>query len=168
MLYKGIVYLAGPIGGLTWDEATRWRTHVADLLQPLNCLSPLRDTDDGRSLRSSHHVTDGGRLTNEGKDTAIPFQELFERDKDDCCFKAQFVFFNYLNAKKVSIGTNCELAWCEALSIPRVVVIEDDNNPNLNPFLIPQFCNRFNNIADAVNFTRRHFSLPELSVGGDE
>ena len=159
------VYLAGPIGGLTWEEATRWRTNVASMLSPLECLSPLRDTDDGRSLRSSHHVTDGGRLTNEGKDSAIPFQELFIRDETDCCQRADLVFFNYLGAKTLSVGTNSELSWCRALGIHRVVVIEDEGNPNLHPFLIPQFQNRFNNIADAVNFVRKLFGLQQYLAG---
>ncbi len=162
---KDVIYLAGPIGGLTWEEATRWRTHVASMLSPLECRSPLRDMEDGRSLRSSHHVTDGGRLSNEGKDTALPFEELFARDETDCCFDSTFVFFNYLGAKTLSVGTNSELSWCRALDIPRVVVIEDEGNPNLHPFLIPQFQNRFNNIADAVNFVRKHFDLQQYLAG---
>lgn len=162
---KGVVYLAGPIGGMTWEEASRWRTQVSSVLSPLTCLSPLRDHADGRSLRNSHHVTDGGRDSPEGQASAIPFEELFLRDHDDCCFQAQFVFFNYLGAKKPSFGTNSELAWCHALQIPRVVVIEDEGNPNQNPFLELQFQNRFNNIADAVNFTRSFFNLPAFIAG---
>jgi len=162
---NGVIYLAGPIGGLTWEAATRWRANVASMLSPLTCLSPLRDTDDGRSLRSSHHVTDGGRLTNEGKDSAIPFEELFARDETDCCVLSNLVFFNYLGAKTLSVGTNSELSWCRALAIPRVVVIEDEGNPNLHPFLIPQFQNRFNNVADAVNFVRKRFRLQEYLAG---
>lgn len=161
----GTIYLAGPIGGLTWEEATRWRANVASMLSPLESLSPLRDTEDGRSLRSSHHVTDGGRLTNEGRDSAIPFEELFFRDEEDCCSRADFVFFNYLGAKTLSVGTNSELSWCNALMTERVVVIEDEGNPNLHPFLIPQFKNRFNNIADAVNFVRKRFGLQEYLAG---
>ena len=38
------VYLAGPITGLTWKDATEWRDTVRCVLQPfgISCYSPLR------------------------------------------------------------------------------------------------------------------------------
>lgn len=163
---KDLVYLAGPIGGLTWDEATKWRDHVASLLNSdrIECRSPLRDFDDGRSLRSSHHVVDGGRLTNEGKDTALPFVELFWRDFADAA-EASFILFNFLGAKKQSIGTVCELAWAFAWETPLVVVIDKDNI-NHNPFLEPMMTNMgaiktVETLQEGINAVRRHFNLPE-------
>jgi len=166
MKKKKLVYLAGPIGGLTWDEATQWREHASNLLNndDIKCLSPLRDFDDGRSLRSSHHVVDGGRLTNEGKDTALPFIDLFRRDYQDAR-SADFILFNFLGAKKQSVGTVCELAWAYAWVTPLVVVI-DNENINHNPFLAPMMTALgtrpiVETLQEGINVVRRHFDFPE-------
>jgi len=160
---KNLVYLAGPIGGLTWDEASKWRDHASKLINSftVECLSPLRDMD-GVSLRDSCFVTDGGKIGNEPQDPskdAIPFEKLFDRDYQDVV-DSNFILFNFLGAKKQSVGTVCELAWAWHMRKPYVVVIEPDNI-NHNPFLKKQMRETVPTLQEGINAVRRYFSVPE-------
>lgn len=167
---RTVIYLAGPIGGLTWDEATGWRNGVADMLKPMTTLSPLRPMDMGNGetvdLRDSCFVNDGARLSNESTNkekVVLPFGKLFKRDYMDV-HTCGAMFTNFLGAKVKSVGTLCEIAWAYRRAIPNVVVIDKDN-VNHNPFLDPQYSAQFDNLADAVNWMREKFGWPKYEVG---
>lgn len=97
------VYLAGSITGLSWNEATSWRQHVAAALAPnIRCFSPLRAKQylaRKRALKDSYlaHVMSLSRSIN-------------ERDHHDC-MTCDLIFVNLLGAKRISIGTVMEVAW---------------------------------------------------------
>lgn len=160
------IYLAGPIGGLTWDEASKWRDSVTTLLSPMECRSPLRPLN-GVDLRDSCFVTDSARLSNESVDTSkklLPFGKLFDRDYADC-HECDGVFVNFIGAKKQSVGTICEIAWAFRRGVPLVVVIDKDNI-NHNPFLNPQYTKMFDNLADGVNYMRGAFGYTPYDANG--
>lgn len=172
------MYLAGPIGGLTWEECTGWRTAVDELMKPVTCWSPLRPMGNV-DIRASHFIIDnGGRETSAetNGDGRVPFKLLFERDYEDVR-NADLVFVNFLPAKRYSQGTLMEVSRAYALGIPLIGVMQETGNPNDGPFLRmhfevendaddenPTFYNSMHtDIRSAVNAARRFFKLPEYA-----
>ena len=124
-------YLAGPITGLTRDEAIDWRQKVIEKLPPeIQGYSPMR----GKSFLS--HL---GALPPHGYETMPDIGEIGRimasqtginrRDFNDV-YTSDAVFVNFLGAEKVSIGTVMEIAWAYAFRKPCVVVMEPEKNPH--------------------------------------
>lgn len=122
MKTHGTLYLAGPITGLTFDDATDWREGVRQELEPLGvqCLSPLRHKVYFRD------TTD--LLTATGYDE-LPLscpRGLTTRDRWDTQ-RADVVLVNLLCAERPSIGTMIELGWADSRRIPIVIAMEKTN-----------------------------------------
>ncbi len=147
-VYKPSVYLAGPIGGLTWDEATGWRDQATELLRPMKCFSPLRDLD-GVSLRDSCFVED--RVQVPGTER-IPFSKIFQRDYMDV-HTCEAIFVNFVGAKRHSVGTICEIAWAYRAA-KRMVVVMEKGNINENIFLDIQIHHRAHTLEDGIDMMR--------------
>jgi len=117
------IYLAGPITGLTWDEATIWRKQVSSELAQfgIECFSPLRFKNFlshlDKQLPIQNSYPDFGLSTPRGITT---------RDRWDAT-RCDVMFVNFLGAKKVSIGTVMEIAWADLKRIPVIVIMEPDN-----------------------------------------
>lgn len=134
MVHK-VIYLAGPISGLTSKEATEWRHAVKEQLEPLDikCLSPLRANVHLRNSEGLLDANDNLSDTQESLDSGCQIlamstqRGVVERDKFDC-INANMILVNLLGAKKVSIGTMIEIGWANANGIPIVLVIEDDKS----------------------------------------
>lgn len=114
-----LVYLAGPITGLSYGNATSWRTYAIEQLKPVFGLSPLRgkdylinETDIAAAGYSEHHLSTPKGITS--------------RDRFDCQ-RADVVIMNLVGATRVSIGTMIELGWADSKRIPVIVVMEDGN-----------------------------------------
>ena len=133
-----MVYLAGPIAGLGYDETTDWRNVVTMELHPIKCLSPMRGKEYLQGEKQDVH----NHVFMPGYETAISGPKgIVSRDRFDVT-RCDLVFMNLvrsnkdtdtLGANKVSIGTMVELGWADAYRKP-VVVILDDNNPHIHPF----------------------------------
>ena len=116
------IYLAGPIEGCSYEECTSWREEFIKLIpKEIQCLSPMREKTF---------------LQHETKTANCPVDAMMSSDRGimtrDCydCHRADLLVINFLNAKRVSIGTVMELAWAWHAHIPTVVIIEDDNMHN--------------------------------------
>jgi nucleoside 2-deoxyribosyltransferase len=114
------VYLAGPITGLSWEEATAWRNQMIAEMKPLGiqCYSPLRAKVYLSHLNSIPNATATQPLS-----TA---RGIYTRDKWDAT-RCDVLFVNFLGAQKVSTGTVLEIAWADAKDIPIILVMEEDN-----------------------------------------
>jgi hypothetical protein len=168
-LFKPEGYLAGPIGGLSWDEANTWRANVASMLQPMKTRSPLRPIkidDETFDVKDHCFVTDGGRANDSRKTTLIPFHHLFQRDYMDV-HESDFIFANYLGTKKISVGTNAEISWGYRRGMPMFVVMEE-GNINENVFLLEMITRRYFTLAEAVNAVREYYRYPVLDIGGED
>lgn len=124
------VYLAGPITGESWDEANDWREdfirRTIDSYPQLVGYSPLRYKTYLRNETKIHHSYE---------ETVFSSQRgIFARDFNDV-LTADLVFVNLLNTKIISVGTIMEIAWAHAFNIPRVVVMEKENNIHEHPML---------------------------------
>lgn len=120
----GTVYLAGPIGSLTFDDANDWREVAEQFFAEydgIDVLSPLR---------GKHVLRDHGILSTVGYDHLGPrFSDrgITTRDRNDVQ-TADVVLVNFLGTKKASLGTVMEIAWADSMRIPVVVAMETEGN----------------------------------------
>lgn len=124
------VYLAGPIAGLTYEEATlSWRERVAKSLDgnflsddcatnvSIQTYSPMR----GKIFLKGT----GEKIGKQGYDEhpMSMMQGIIGRDRNDV-MNADLVFMNVHGAEKVSIGTTVELGWADAFRKPVVLILD--------------------------------------------
>lgn len=121
------VYLAGPITGLTWEEATGWRQYMTLELKPhgITCYSPLRFKTflshlNGNKIADSYAPETSVLATPHG---------ITMRDRWDAT-RCDVLFVNFLGAKQVSIGTVLEVSWADSKRVPIVIAMEEDNIHN--------------------------------------
>jgi len=101
-----VIYLAGPIIGQTWHEMNGWREDVGDKLRSYGykVLSPLSGEkmlwpDEKMDVKTAKRMPAGlGRATWSVDRARV--------QSSDICL------FNFVGAKKVSIGSIIELSWC--------------------------------------------------------
>jgi nucleoside 2-deoxyribosyltransferase len=116
---KPLVYLAGPITGLSYGASTDWRAQVeVNIDSQVELLSPMRHKDylKGETAIAASYESHVMSCAN----------GITARDRFDC-MRADLVFVNFLGATKLSAGTIMEIAWADAQRTPIVVVMEDDN-----------------------------------------
>lgn len=117
---KQLIYLAGPIAGLTYNGAQDWRTEAAQVLDSdkVETLSPMRGKEFLTANGTLGATFDGHVLTSD--------KGINRRDMLDTC-RSTAVLVNLGGAEKVSIGTCMELAWAFMKQIPTIVVMEPGN-----------------------------------------
>jgi nucleoside 2-deoxyribosyltransferase len=160
MVHK-TVYLAGPISGCTWNEATDWRDEVSKQLlrsgikavSPLRakvylreCTAPLADhytDDDVKALAS-----DRSAFTNMSTPRGITTRDRFD------CMRCSVLFVNLLGAKKPSIGTCMEIAWADANRIPSVIVMEKEGNLHDHAMINECTGFRVTSLGDGIEIVR--------------
>lgn len=142
-----LVYLAGPITGLTFDGATDWRDKAKRELADVGIvgLSPLRAKD---YLKGSTAISDS--YPDFGLSTE---QAITARDRFDCQ-RAGLVLFNFLGAQKASVGSCIELGWADSARVPAILVIEKEGNPH-DHAMVRQLCGwRVDNLDDALHIVK--------------
>jgi hypothetical protein len=121
-----IVYLAGPISGETYAEATDWRIeftqrfqrHIGDT-DGVVCLDPMR----GKAyLDVPDTIKDEYASTQMSSARGITVRDRFDTMRSD------IVVMNLLGAKKVSIGSMIEAGWLDSKRIPLILVMEHEGN----------------------------------------
>jgi len=114
-----LVYLAGPISGLSFIESTNWRQYVIDNLDTqIEGLSPLRKKE---------YLKDHDNITGHYDEWPLSTQRgIYARDRFDC-HRADVVLVNLLNTQIVSIGTVIEIAWAAQNNTPVVLIMENGN-----------------------------------------
>jgi len=115
-----LIYLAGPIDGLSYDEATDWRKDVIKELEKEEIigLSPMRCK---YFLKGCSKLTDKISDNALTSDSGITTRDLWDIERSDA------VLFNLLNAKKVSIGTMIEYGAAGILNKLIIRVMEKGN-----------------------------------------
>ena len=123
-----LVYLAGPITGLSFDGAVDWRKEAVISLakEGITGLSPMRGKEYLESI-----ATNGNVFTSDGDKYSVhsPLSTnrgITTRDHWDAT-RCDVVFANLLNAPSVSIGTVMEIAWAYTHRIPVVAVATDND-----------------------------------------
>lgn len=129
------VYLAGPISGLSFGEATDWRQlakkTLADVgikaLSPLRAEVGLKNADSIKDSYTTEELENVYNLYREANQVMLHSRGITTRDRLDCT-KCSVILVNLLGAKRVSIGTVMEIAWADANRIPLVVIMEAEGN----------------------------------------
>jgi len=121
-----IVYLAGPISGISYEKAVGWRRIATQRLAPIRCLSPMR----GKTYLSSEEAIA------DSYDTPLSCARgILTRDHWDV-LRCGVVLANLLGAERVSVGTVCEIAWAHAYRKPVVLVMEPNGNPHQHAMIV--------------------------------
>lgn len=118
---KRSVYLAGPISGLTYANATDWRRYSKDFLKGYNIvgLDPLRGKD---YLINETSIADKYDAHTMSTSRAIMVRDYFD------CNNVGLILANFLGAKRISIGTVMECAWAYSARIPLILCMEKSGN----------------------------------------
>lgn len=118
-----LVYLAGPITGLTFDGAKDWRADARAVLKGMSkgmieSLDPMRN----KEYLSKEHILGDSYPTLMSSQRGI-----YGRDRFDC-LRADALLVNMIGATRVSIGTVMEIAWADSMKKPIVLAMEDEGN----------------------------------------
>ena len=124
---KGKVYLAGPIGGLTYGACTDWRKFAKNRLaeQDILGLSPMRGKEYLEAIAKDKPFTcDGDAYAIQGPLSTN--RGITTRDRWDAT-RCDVLLANFAGCKQASVGTAMEIAWADAHRIPVVAVIEQSD-----------------------------------------
>lgn len=148
-----LVYLAGPISGLSYGGATSWRSYAQSHLREfgIKTLCPLREQEH---LEEVGIFTDASKETARLKSTMSMPKGLTIRDRWDA-MRCDVLLVNLLGAAKVSIGTVMEIAWADAKGTPIVCAIEPEKNIHEHAMLMHCIGYRVENLWDACDVTRQ-------------
>lgn len=147
-----LVYLAGPISGLTYADSTTWRGYAREYLAGYGvlALSPMR---------GKQHLADAGVLhSGEYPESVLSTARgITARDRYDVC-RSDVLLVNLLGAtERVSIGTVMEIAWADLSRIPIVMAIEEADNPHIHamvnevvPFKVPSIFEALGVVRDVL------------------
>lgn len=144
---KRTVYLAGPVAGLTEDEAKDWRVEVQMALADHNIMgiSPLRcePATDGR-----YDVPDNTQDNDKRFGTAQAIGSKNEFDARSC--DMMLAYLPMVPGRIPSVGTITEIGWGKALNKPVILVT---NDPYLQDHPVIQHCASWSldNLSDAVD-----------------
>ena len=118
------VYLAGPISGLTYAEATQWRLLASDALAQhgIKSLSPLRNKEYlGAMGALSAQLYKEGALSPLSTQRGVMTRDFFDATRCDV------LLVNLLGTRTVSIGTVLEIGWVFQARTPVVCCMEPGN-----------------------------------------
>jgi nucleoside 2-deoxyribosyltransferase len=146
---KPRIYLAGPINGLSFNDAVNWREEAREKLASygIAAYSPMRSKDflaANGVMRSTVDQYNHPLSTSKG---------IMARDHNDCV-TADAILVNYSGFDKASLGTAMELAWAFAKHIP-VVAVGERNNINIDHPMMWEAINfRVDTLAEGIELIR--------------
>lgn len=113
------VYLAGPIAGLTYQQAREWRWAAKSYFKPYG----IKVYDP---LNGAEHLMDAGVLdTSSHEENPMTSAKGIMAQDFLYCTKAGMVLANFTGANRISCGTVMECAWAYQARVPLVVVGDD-------------------------------------------
>ena len=143
---KPIVYLGGPITGLSYSSADDWRQDAASYLEPeISCANPLRNAKHLEGSDKIPAAVSGVRFLS---DRCITQQDYF-----DIC-RSQAMLMNFLGAPRISGGSSWEMGVCWERRTPIVMVMEPEGNPHDHPILRETAAFRCETLAEALIIVR--------------
>ncbi len=146
---KPRIYLAGPITGLSYEDATHWRIQATNALPAVRCFSPMRAK---AAQRGCEKLGWGANAAN-AEDPIFTIRGIITRDYLDCV-KADLLLVNFEpSAPETSTGTVSEISWAWAAHVPTVVIAKPGNLHDQKWIreLVPYWTN---NLQDALRLVR--------------
>lgn len=139
------IYLAGPITGLSYEAATKWREDVKESLPEYECFSPLRAKWYLQQYAQLPAVSTSDKPLSSAK--GILCRDYFD------CSTADLIIVNFLNAKRISIGTVAEIAWAWQARKP-IIAIMNSKNVHEHDFLNEMIAYKVSTVNDAKSLAR--------------
>lgn len=118
-----VVYLAGPILGQTYEEATEWRDYAKMEFEKHGIIttSPMRAKDFAKKYKT---------MLDEAKENPLGTKKgIVTRDRYDVQ-NCNIMLVNLKGAKRISIGTMIEYGWADILRKPIITIMEEENVHN--------------------------------------
>lgn len=116
---KPLIYLAGPITGVSYDTTVAWRDDVSLAFgDSFTCYSPMRHKE---YLAGEVSIADAYSDKIMSGQRGIFGRDMFDVQRTDA------LFINFLDARRVSIGTVMEMTLAWYMRHPVVVVMETEN-----------------------------------------
>ena len=146
------VYLAGPIRGLNYDEATIWRQEATKHLAAFGIegMSPMRAKD---YLKKECDVGGTPLADKYDKHPLSTMKAIVTRDRKDC-MKSDMVIMYLKGAKSVSIGSVMEIAWADAARVPVVLVMEKEGNIHEHGMIAETCGFRTDSLEEAIHIVK--------------
>ena len=119
---KPKIYLAGPLTGLSYDDAQDWRLQAIRLLEDyVDCFNPMRGCDFLRGSKKLQATSEQhkGIMMSTNKNVLV-------RDRTDCITSDALLIY-FPPGCAPSIGTSQEAAWAHLLHKPIVAIAEEVN-----------------------------------------
>lgn len=153
------VYLAGPITGLTHDEARYgWRQEfkkLMDAYEHIHCSSPMR----GKGLLKDFGVLTSGK--DYPGDAITSASGIVARDRNDVKTCSVMVACFLESGGRLSGGTFIEYGWADAFGKP-IVVVGSEDDPNVHHLMVQHIRGyRVDNLEEAA-FIVGHLLTPGL------
>lgn len=121
-----LVYLAGPIQGLSYGASTDWRGYVrAQLPGGIEAISPLRGKEFLSKETVIHNAYPDQLMSTE---KAIYYRDMFDVGRCDV------LLANFQQHSARSLGTVAEISWAAWLHKP-IVVVMDAGRIHDHPFV---------------------------------
>lgn len=139
---KFLIYLSGPIPGLTYGSSTDWREYVTQAFPPhIQGVSPMR---------AKRYLNDGKKIGTQGFDFPLSTDRAINsRDRFDT-LRASAILVNLIGTERVSIGTAMEIAWAYDHKIPIVVAMELEGNLHDHPMIRDCISVRVTSLDEAI------------------
>lgn len=121
------VYLAGPVGGLSYKESVDWREYAKSELAKYGIIgvSPMR---------AKEHLANCEVLLNPDENVISCQRGLITRCRFDV-MTCDVMLVNLLGAKEISKGTLIEYGWADAYRKPIITISEKEGNVHEHPFV---------------------------------
>ncbi len=146
---KPIVYLAGPISGLSYGQAVGWRFDLARTLGPyFEVLSPMRGKEGLASVQAFSGEYPDHLLS---QAAAIVARDLTDVDRADLLI---------VKEPAGSLGTAIEIGYALHSQKPLIVILAEDDTARRHPFLtrLPKLV-IVSNLTEAALLARSIFNV---------
>lgn len=153
-----LIYLAGPITGITYDGCTEWRDWVKENIDPsILTLSPMR----GKQFIKER--SRGGLIGMSFEDSTLASTKgINTRDYFDVQ-RCDALLVNMLGATRVSIGTVMEIAWARAFNKPVVLCMEKKGNVH-DHAMLNYACGYIVDSLEEAIITLEAVLLPDIKI----
>lgn len=136
---RRFVYLAGPIAGCSFKEATNWREAVAgDFAPGIVGISPMRCKEWCKRVRKITSIKQYERITDEGEYLVSgESHAICARDRNDILRLSDMLFVylpKVLNDRRHSWGTGHEMGLADGARVP-IVLVTDDKQLATHPLI---------------------------------
>jgi nucleoside 2-deoxyribosyltransferase len=149
-----VVYLAGPITGLTFAGCTDWRNFAREQLAQagIKGLSPMRGKEYLEAIaRDTPFTADGDRYAIQGPLSTN--RGIMTRDRYDA-LRCDVLLVNLLGAGQVSIGTVMEIAWADSRRTPIVCAMEKEGNVHHHGMILEALGYRVPSLEEAIHICK--------------